>query len=268
MERRCYFVVGDKFKAFAEGKNVLTLSQLRSLTDLPDGFMDVRAVLKLGQGVQEEEVREILNRHESRGGVKALLELSDLHRVKDRADSVISHKRFPYNTLIGSPQKIVEDEFLIPLNIDERCELMGDHQTGQHVQGMIVIEAFRQSFLAVTEAFFPIESKSSYFVINMMNVSFTSFLFPLPAHVSYRVLEANRSRKRARYKVIMSAVQNEVACATAEVSFTVYPDSSIAPKEAELAYQVTEALLGLMPHTVNRSIQPAGGKTLALEIER
>lgn len=145
---------------------------------------------------------------------------------------------------------------------------MGDHQTGQHVQGMIVIEAFRQSFLAVTESFFPLESKSTYFVINVMNTTFMSFLFPLPAHVNYRILEARRSGKRARYRVVMSAVQNDIPCATAEVCFTVYPASSITPKEAELAEEITEAMLGSMPQTINHSFQSAGGETLALAIER
>lgn len=73
MERRCFFVVGDKFKSFAEGKNVLTISQLRSLTNLPDGFMDVRAVLKLGQGVPEEEVRAIIRQYEGGGKKQAIL---------------------------------------------------------------------------------------------------------------------------------------------------------------------------------------------------
>ncbi|MCO6058339.1 hypothetical protein NG726_16905 [Pseudomonas sp. MOB-449] len=258
-------MVGDKFKEFAEGKNVLTLTQLRSLTNLPDGLMNIRAILKLGQGVREEEVRTILNQFEINGESKPSLEVSDLHRVKDRASNNISHKSFPYNTLIGSPQQLGEDEFMIPLNIDERCELMGDHQTGQHVQGMIVIEAFRQSFLAVTETFFPLENERTYFVINAMHANFMNFLFPLPAHVNYRIIEARRSGKRARYKVIMSAVQNEVSCATAEFSFTVYPTSSIAPKEAELAYQVTQSMLGAQPQI---SSQLAVGETQTLAIER
>jgi hypothetical protein len=33
-----------------------------------------------------------------------------------------------YHTLIGAPHRGPDDVFELPLIIDERCELMGDHQ--------------------------------------------------------------------------------------------------------------------------------------------
>ncbi|MFZ6047786.1 AfsA-related hotdog domain-containing protein [Pseudomonas sp. CR3202] len=267
MERRCYFLVGDKFKGFAEGKEVLTLNQLQALASLPKELMNICAVLKLGQGVREEDVRSILSKYEEGEDCVPFLELSDLHRVKDRADGNLSHKKLPYNTLIGVPRRLSDEEFMIPLNIDERCELMGDHQTGQHVQGMIVIEAFRQSFLAVTETFFPLQSEQTYFVINAMNTTFMNFLFPLPADVEYRIVDRRRKGLHARYNVIMSVVQNDVACATADVSFTVYPASRIASKEAELARQVTQEMLGAQQEVV-RSFQPESDGTQLVELNR
>lgn len=243
MKKKCFFVVGDKFNAFAEGKDVITVNQLKSLTDLPEGLMSSDAVLILGQGVQEEEVRCILQKYESGVEIVPLLDTSDLRRVLDRAPGDISHKKVAYNTLIGAPRRTADDVFELPLNIDERCELMGDHQSGQHVQGMILVEAFRQSFLAVTDAFFPFGEESRYFVINVMNTEFQSFLFPLPAHVEYRILEADVNQRRARYKVSMSALQNAIECASAEVTFSVYASSSISGNEAELATRVTSAML-------------------------
>lgn len=249
MSKKYLFVVGDKFKEFALGKDVLTFAQLKALSDLPGGIVSGHAVLILGQGVQEEEVRSILNKYDSGVEIVPFLEMSDLRRILDRAHSDISHKKVPHNTIIGVPQQLNDIEFKIPLNIDERCELMGDHQSGQHVQGMIVVEAFRQSFLAVTEAFFPFGDEKTYFVINGMNTKFQSFLFPLPAHIDYCILDAQCNARRARYQVAMSAKQNDIECAAAEVTFSVYSASSIAEKEAQLADSVTLSMLASWENT-------------------
>lgn len=243
MKKKCFFVVGDKFNAFAEGKPVITLNQLKLLTDMPEGLMCSNAVIILGQGVKEDEVNCILRKCENREDVAPFLDTSDLRRVLDRASGDISHKKVAYNTLIGVPRSRADDLFELPLNIDERCELMGDHQSGQHVQGMILVEAFRQSFLAVTDVFFPFGDEARYFVINAMNTEFQSFLFPLPAHIEYRVLEADVNERRARYKVSMSALQNNVECASAKVTFSVYSASSISVKETQLAYRLTSAMV-------------------------
>lgn len=40
------------------------------------------------------------------------------------------------------------------LMLNDRCAEMSDHVTGQHLQGMILIEAARQMTLAVTEMYF------------------------------------------------------------------------------------------------------------------
>ena len=191
-----------------------------------------------------EDVQTILCEHDKNADCKDSFEIADLRRILDRANSLISHKRFEHNTLIGTPIRLAEKLFEIPVNIDERCELMGDHQTGQHVQGMILIEAFRQSFLAVTDYFFPLDcAGSSYFVINELNTEFHNFLFPLPAHISYEILEQDANERRARYRIRMEVFQNGERCASSATSFTVYPAELLNCKEAELAHQVTQAMI-------------------------
>lgn len=244
MKNRYFFVVGDNFKVFADGKDVLTLKQVDALFGLPRHLLDTRNILLLGQGVRQEQVLALLQQYESDPEHSSRFIISDLRRVEDRAGSNFSHKRLPHNTLIGAPREKSKDVFEIPLNVDERCELMGDHQTGQHLQGMLLVEAFRQSFLAVTEAYFPNEAwKKTYFVINEMTSGFQSFVFPLPAHIDYRIIERDVNERRARYKVKMGAIQNSAECATSHVVFTVYPAGFIAVKEAELANTVTKAML-------------------------
>lgn len=243
MNSRSFFVVGDKFKEFAKGKDVLTMNQLKALTRLPHRLLGTRSVLMLGQGAQEDEVLAFMHGVEASPELSPRFEFSDLQRVLDRAPPNASHKRIAHNTVIGMPSRKSDDCFEVPLNLDERCELMGDHQTGQHLQGMLLVEAFRQSFLAVTDTFFPFGQGPTYFVINTMHVEFQNFLFPLPAHIEYRIVEADVNARRARYQTTMGAMQNDAQCASASIGFTVYAAETIAQKEAEMADLITQKML-------------------------
>jgi hypothetical protein len=243
MKSRSFFVVGETFHEFAKGKDVLTVNQLKALMRLPGRLLDMHNVLMLGQGAQTDEVLDILNAWEANPEAGRRFEVSDLRRVMDRAPTEASHKHVPHNTLISAPVQTSADSFELELLLDERCELMGDHQTGQHVQGMLLVEAFRQSFLAVTDTFFPFGEGKTYFVINTMHVEFQNFVFPLAAHIDYRIVSADVTGRRARYKTTMGLMQNGAQCASATMDFTVYPAEVIARKEAELSVLVTEMML-------------------------
>jgi len=113
---------------------------------------------------------------------------------------------------------------------------MSDHQTGQHVQGMILVEASRQAFIAVTEEFFmTVNRGNSYYVINNMNISFNNFMFPLPATIHYEVTEKDINDRRARFNAIINVIQNGKLCSSMSVRFTVYPSEIISSKESDLA---------------------------------
>src|SRR5690625_2275198 len=62
------------------------------------------------------------------------------HNLPQRASSALSHKHNPKNTLVSMPRQVTADTFELHLMIDEDCELMNDHLSGQHVQGMVLIE--------------------------------------------------------------------------------------------------------------------------------
>jgi len=257
MNSRSFFVVGEKFHEFAQGKEVLTVNQLKALTRLPNRLLGTHNVLMLGQGAQEDDLLSVLHAVAASPELRARFDVADLERVRDRAPPGASHKRVPHNTLIGVPRRKNADTFEVPFNLDERCELMGDHQTGQHIQGMLMVEAFRQSFLAVTESFFPFAKGPTYFVINAMHVEFQNFLFPLPAHIDYRIIEADVTGRRARYKTTMAAMQNGAQCASAVIGFTVYAAETIAQKESELADLMTEMMLATRQPSVDLEVGPA-----------
>ena len=251
-----YLVVGDNYGVFALGKPVITISQLDALAKLPLGVLGGRKVLLLGQGVPEDRCRSVVETIQADPVHREFLDVSDLERLSDRADGKQSHKLHDYNTVIGTPIRVDNSLFIMPLLVDERCELMGDHQTGEHVQGMIVVEAFRQAFLAVTEAFFPLPGGDKmYFVINGMNVGFTNFLFPVAAEIHYRIEEKDINHRRGRFRVDVQAIQNGAVCATCDLGFTTYPADVLAAKETSLA---TDAVMTAMANS-----QPASSSLAA-----
>lgn len=137
---------------------------------------------------------------------------------------------------------------------------MGDHQTGKHVQGMILVETCRQTFIAITEEFYLSEKLApSYYVINDMNMNFSNFLFPLPAFVHYELLERDVNERRSRFKAMIRISQHTTLCASMTVSFTVYPANVISEKEATMADSLTQSLL----HANYAVSQVDGGTTHA-----
>jgi len=238
MNKQIIFVVGDKFFQFSHGKNVLTVSQLRGLMTVSGLMMFEHNHVEIqpGQGLGDEDVLGILqlaaaSPHSER------FDLSALERMSRRAPASQSHKRKSENTLISMPRQVSETEFLLDLVIDENCELMRDHQTGQHLQGMILLEAARQSFLAVTEVFFlPEDGTKFYFVIHEMVASFSRFAFPLPAVVRYRLREHDGDNPlRQHFVADITVEQCGEVVSSFVTDFTTFEDTRISAKEEKLA---------------------------------
>ncbi|GGK30757.1 AfsA-related hotdog domain-containing protein [Salinarimonas ramus] len=237
-------VVADKFVEFAAGKRAVTASQLRAMIELPEEILPGHTALVRGQGLADTEVVEIVRRIEVRDPAGRRFDVDGLRAAPPRADAKISHKHRTCNTLISRPEKIEEDLYALEVCIDQDCELMGDHQTGQHVQGMILVEAARQAFLAVTETYFPhAGAEKTYFVINSMTTDFLGFVFPLPARIDYRVLEKDINERRQKFRIETDFVQGGEVRTRVGFSFTVYPHEVISSKEAALAQEAFAAAI-------------------------
>lgn len=253
MSNQILFVVGDKFFQFSHGKNVLTVSQLRGLITI-SGLMTFEhnhVEIQPGQGLSDDDVLGILQLAAMSPHARRF-DLSALERMSQRAPASQSHKRKNENTLISAPRQISEHEFLLDLVIDENCELMRDHQTGQHLQGMILLEAARQSFLAVSEAFFlPADGTKFYFVINEMTARYHRFAFPLPAVVHYCLREHDGANPlRQRFVADISVEQCGEVVASFVTDFTTFEDERISSREEKLAAsacaKATSAVLGTL----------------------
>lgn len=237
MSERYLLVVGDKFSGFSAGKYAITLSQLKGALSLPGGMVAGTDPLVLvpGQGLSDGDMADIAGLAES-SSLAARLDLALWRDAPKRANGSRSHKRNACNTMISEPWRVSEDTFEMDVLIDEQGELMSDHQTGQHIQGMILFEAARQSFLAVTEAFFlPQDGEKRYFVIDEMSVRYKRFVFPCPASLRYVVREAETIGRRSRFVVDAAVLQGGAEAASFTMVFSVNSEARIMQIEAGLA---------------------------------
>jgi hypothetical protein len=240
-KEKVVFVVGDKFKEFGQHEQVLTLSGLNTLLR-QEGFGDDAATIKLvaGQGISEADVQRIIDAAPHKAVDRQILLK---HPV--RAGLRTTHKRRLHNSIISSPRKLGDDLYEVDLMVDERSELMRDHQTGQHIQGMILVEAARQMFLAVTEDFYIDQSaqRDYYFVINQMDVKYMAFVFPLGAILRYEIVEQRTSNpERLSFTADISVLQADAVVTSVRVKFTAFLASNIKEKEHQ------QAILALRKH--------------------
>lgn len=250
MSHKDLILVANKFSEFATHSGALTPDQIHALLKLPKPMLPEKLIIHRGQGVSDIDVDTIISAVTDVDPNGVQWDLSQISGTAKRADGEHSHKHKNCNTLIAAPIQVSEDLYRMALLVDQDCELMGDHQTGQHIQGMVLIEAARQAFLVVTERFFLIDrNQKSYFVINSVGSEFQNFVFPIHAHLDYRVISKDINDRRQKFEVEIDLVQCGKTCMSSRFTFTVYPASLIAEKERALAEIAVATMLGTAVQT-------------------
>ncbi|MEK8034674.1 AfsA-related hotdog domain-containing protein [Ideonella sp. DXS29W] len=232
------FIVGNKFKDFSRHDGVITIGEFSDMARtgtfdrLPDGTR-----LAAGQGVREAEIQAICDQAQHALAERGI-DMGPALRRSVRASRLQTHKHRIQNAIISHPVRIDDRCFEAALLLDERSELMADHQTGQHIQGMILIEAARQLFLAVTEEYFIGQTVHDryYFVINSVDVKFTGFVFPIEATLRYEIVSQDIANPaRLRFDTLISVMQGGTCATQIAFSFTAFHASKIEAKEQQQA---------------------------------
>lgn len=238
----CGIVVGDCFSGFSSVEGVFTVSELaRHLRQLggTDRFRSKSVLpeyLVWGQGISENDrayIAQLIDHAPS----PIAISLADWPPTVSATRGHV-HKHAPQNVLISVPKRIDENCFLADLQIDARNELLLDHVTGLHVQGMVLTEAIRQMFLAVSEEHLFDENTpaETYFAIKSMTVDYKSFVFPVGASLLFKTDQLKRSDDgRLSVTASIGVWQGEVECATSKVSFSVFDAHRLKTREIELA---------------------------------
>lgn len=145
-------VVGEKFTDFARRhENVLTVNEFERF--VWSGELAGVDKIVIGQGVQLDDISRticIIRQHYP-DKIRQIVNLQDLYYQNNRDHQRLVHKRKKANILITSPEKRDEDNYCARLILQDASELLCDHQTGQHIQGMVLIEAARQTIIATSE---------------------------------------------------------------------------------------------------------------------
>lgn len=211
-------IVGNLFKDFSDETSNLTLDDFFLNKE---HYSDERMIL--GQGLSRFEVNKI----------KEISKINNIKLFNDpiSAECHITHKHKVENSIISIPVKINNHEYESCLCIDDNSELLLDHQTGLHIQGMALIEACRQMFIAVAMDYFSDNyfDDHRYGSINSMDIKFENFLFPLPAKIIYKRLNVikNEEKDSVGFKAIIIIQQAEKIAMTMVVEHTYYRKDKI-----------------------------------------
>ncbi|MDX6361429.1 MAG: hypothetical protein QOC85_432 [Streptomyces sp.] len=203
-----------------------------------DHFKDGLPFLMAGQGIGDHEaeyLRRLLARHDFTG--------ARLHQlpVLPFAGRAETHKTRAENVLIADLRESGDGTYTAALRVNDSNEMILDHGNGDHVSGMVLMEAARQMGLAVAERYFiPAGEPSRRFTIHDWNVQFRRFLVPLHAELVLKMFPPVRTRSGTlRFQIHCEIVQAGECSAVHEISFSAFPADSLKRLEDR---QITETL--------------------------
>lgn len=241
-----YFVVGDTFAGTA--KNLPdTLTETEALDIIHNATrFDHDIYFYAQQGVDLRSLSAAVKSH-NEGFADAA---GQIHLVSassaPRATRRLAHKNRAENIVISAPRRLSETGFEMDLFFSSQNEFFLDHMTGMHIQGIVLIEAARQAFLAVTEAFFlKGDPNDYYFVIKNMDASYQNFVFPFDAKLTYDITRASQKDNRHSFDAEIAIIQTGNVCTTVKVGFTAFESATINAKEKSVAAECHRKLLEL-----------------------
>ncbi len=232
------YIVGDKLKNFCLGKsNVKTVDSFCNFLNLiTTNKIHEKIIAMLGQGVSDTQVFK-MDSIIKKKNLQNHITIIGLHK-KERSSRIQTHKHKHKNRMISSPQRIGVNKFESYLMLDDRCAEMSDHVTGQHIQGIILIEAARQMTLAVTERFYITEGDRNDvgFITNKLTVDFRGYIFPCEVKLIYRILECKtKMRINSKFVVNIEFIQEDVTKVEVIYDFSTYQKKFLTDKEQLLA---------------------------------
>jgi hypothetical protein len=222
------FVVGDRFRGFVHHDRVTTVSEL--CTAVAAGAYDELQgplLLHRGQGISPFD-REYIEATITRRGLQPRMRFAGSEPTVASRD--VTHKHRSENVLLANVRSVEERTFRADLRVHADNELLLDHQTGEHIQGMIVVEAARQMFMAAFEVGYrhrwPLHD---YVVWNSVQLAFESFLFPLPAEVVCQISEVDiEAPQSLRFEMSVELHQLRRRVASGTIGFTSFEYAPIA----------------------------------------
>jgi A-factor biosynthesis hotdog protein len=238
-------VVADRFARFARGDQVRTVSGLLDLITTGPGVAGAQWVVHAGQGVDAAD-HDLIEAARDRSETEVCLADPATFRQRPEHPATV-HKDRPENVLLAGLHRPSAARCRADLRIHRDNELILDHHTGEHVQGIVIIEAMRQICIAQFEtAVRPGLAPAAYAgVWQRIDLSFQDFLFPLPATVESLIEESDLGREtHLKFRATTAVRQQGRAVATAVIEYSMIARRRIDALERRKADQATRAYLG------------------------
>ncbi|CDG18386.1 AfsA-related hotdog domain-containing protein [Xenorhabdus doucetiae] len=224
-------VVGDRFAEFSENDNVFTFTQALKFLSSAKCENDYQVIF--GQGLSKENIEEFKNSL-CHGDTRKTLPPHQTHLLKETTRN--THKHKAENILISETIKIGESSYQCHLLIDDDCAEMADHITGQHIQGMVLLEACRQMVNSVSERFLIKTGSEKSFVLHSMNSEFKEYLFPIASSMEMTIRHFRRGLKGDfTTECIIAVIQNSTVCLCVTVKFSAIDKGYLSLIERQMA---------------------------------
>ena len=238
-------VVGDIFKNLCDEQRVLNYSDVIDKIKLGDVG---NVHLALEQGICEDQYQEMLTLLELYDHSKTI-SISSYFDEVSRCPANFTHKSKVVNTLISDPGKLDDKNYYSYLLINENCADLSDHVTGQHLQGMLLMEAARQMTLAITEKYFieqEFHNKVS-FITHSSEIKFHEYAFPVSTRIDYRIIKHRGVFKNTgEFTVAIGFVQNEIVVSECYYKFSVLDKKFVCEKEKISAKSIINNLINFI----------------------
>lgn len=232
------FVVDDSFSTFAAvSPQVKTATEL--CVEVQNGELKDQELI-CSAGIDSYRL-ETINSYCADAGSNQVLPIHCETRTANRRDV---HKHESTNVLLG-PVIRAENSFSAPFVLSSRNELLADHKTGIHVQGMVGVEACRQMALCICESVARNESLLDFSVsLDTFNLEFGNFVFPLPAVIRGEITSSTRNKNGWTTLCLNLALnQAQLDAVTATLTCTLIPRKVMDSIEEKRAKRAIDACL-------------------------
>lgn len=234
-------VVNDLFRSMEKHDGIVLIDNLeKAISDAE--FDKDKAILHLGQALSDEDVdrlASILKRH----GLDHKIASSEFTAL----DKKIAHKCLKENVLIGPISKEPETgAYKSALIVHAKNDIISDHVTGEHLSGMVLVEAARQLTMAVADEILRGRGERMYYLLHDIHAIYDTFVHPFETSMELVVSEMEEKGIRCYFDTTIGFFQGGKLCTTVRLTYTAYPQS-VASKIEE------KSVRGALKETVSRA---------------
>lgn len=237
MEREFFLIVGDEYREFATHEGVFGVSD--ALLALRSGVAawQTRSLL-LGQGISRD------TRHEIEAAAREVGSI--VYPVAGAPPLALTHKLSADGVLISPPQKISAGRYRAELLTGVERDRLADHVTGQHMGGMLLVEAARQLGIAALELEYAADDGLMRYGLAWAGlvVRFLSYAFPTPTELEVVLEEDPAKSRKSQVGVTLTfrLVQAGLCIAEMVMETSLIEKSTLAKLEARRAQQTVDKL--------------------------